>query len=286
MKGIISNLRVEFLSWVIIPCVGLWVAVSYLIGIAQPPEWQRGSLANDQTVLSERTKRVFAAQKAAKLQWDGNALISLWFDDAWTSQFTIAYPKMDDLGFTGSIAIPTKSLGTTGYMSWAQLERLAYARWEIDSHTRSHTCDIKGLSSDTATSEIVGSKQDLESFGYSPLWFVSPCGVDSPLWKDTVKNHYLGFRGVENGLNPLPMTDTYRVHAKMADPSTTIENVNSWIEEAKSTKSWLIIVFHQIDTSNSQYSVTPDTFSKMMDAVKESKVPVVLPDQVLQLVVN
>jgi hypothetical protein len=287
MKQLLSNMRVEFLTWMIIPLIGLWLAMSYLIGIIHPPQWQKSEIASDPAVLAARTKKVFAAQKPTKLQWDGStALVTLWFDDAWDSQFSVAYPQMDDMGLVGSIAIPTQAIGTQGYMSWAQLERIAYARWQVDSHTRTHTCDIKGLSVETANSEIVGSKQDLESFGYVPSFFVSPCGVDSPLWKDTVKKHYLAFRGVEAGVNPLPLTDLYRLKAQMVTPKTTVDDVKRWLAEAQAQKSWLIITFHQIDNSNAEYSVTPENFKKILTTVKESHTPVVLPEQVINLVVN
>ncbi|MDQ3239564.1 MAG: polysaccharide deacetylase family protein [bacterium] len=286
MKNTVKNMRVEFLSWIILPMIGIWLATSYLIGITNTPLWDTKQETKNPQILGIKTNKTNMPQNPDKLQWDGEALVTLWFDDAWDTQFTVAYPMMEDMGFKGSIAVPTYAVGTKGYMSWAQMERLAYAKWEIDSHTRTHECDLNNLSTEKANFEVIGSKEDLVSLGYNPDWFVSPCGVDSPLWRETATKNYLGFRGVENGINSLPLKDTYSIKAKMANPKTTVDEVKQWVAEAKKEKSWLIIAFHQIDDSNSEYSMNASRFGEVLKVVKDSNLQVVLPEQVLNLVVG
>lgn len=60
--------------------------------------------------------------------------ISLGFDDARTSQFTEAYPLMSNAGLVGNLWVAADYVGTSGYMTEAQITELYKAGWMIGVH--------------------------------------------------------------------------------------------------------------------------------------------------------
>ena len=66
-------------------------------------------------------------------------------------------------------------------------------------------------------------------------------------------------------------------------PKTTIEEVTSWINKAKEEKKWLIFMFHQVDLSEDEYSVSPFMLQEILAAIEDSELPVVVPSEVIQL---
>jgi hypothetical protein len=114
--------------------------------------------------------------------------------------------------------------------------------------------------------------------------FVTPCGIDNPAYNQAVKQTYLSLRSSYGGYNPLPVSDPYNLKVQAITWNTTPEQVVGWIQDANASRSWLILMFHQIQLKEEKYAVSPANFRKMVEAVALSKIPVVLPAQALQLV--
>ncbi len=65
--------------------------------------------------------------------------ICLHFDDAFAGVYDITFPILTAAGLTGSVWVNVGTVGTAGYMTWAQIKELAAAGWEIGSHaSRNH----------------------------------------------------------------------------------------------------------------------------------------------------
>jgi peptidoglycan/xylan/chitin deacetylase (PgdA/CDA1 family) len=87
-----------------------------------------------------------------------NKVLAITFDDAYRSVVQIALPILEQLGVPATVFVPTDHIGTSGAMqwpgidrwlngpferelmpmSWAEIQSLAAAGWEIGSHTCSH----------------------------------------------------------------------------------------------------------------------------------------------------
>lgn len=270
------NQKIYMLSWLIIPLLGLVFATSFLVGLNKNPSWQVNALTTSKT-----TPLVFD-----KFDWQNTGLVTLWFDDAWLSQYLAAQPVMEKYGYVGSLAVPTRLIGYDAYMNWAQIKFLQYKGWEINSHTRTHDCNTFNLNSSEVEHELLGSKQDLESQGLFAENFVTPCGAETKDILAVAKKYYLSVRGSGAGLNKLPVQDPYHLTAYPIQLTTSVEEVRQWIAEAAQTRTWLILMFHQIDDSKIEYTTSPKTFESMIKEVKDSGLPVVLPTQVLHLQTN
>lgn len=110
----------------------------------------------------------------------GERLVAITFDDAFRSVLTRAAPVLGELGFVGTVFVPTAFPGAEALdwpgiedprggpaaselepMDWPELERLAAAGWEIGAHTRTHP-DLREVDDRRLVEELEGSKRDVE----------------------------------------------------------------------------------------------------------------------------
>lgn len=268
----------KLLPWIVLPLLVVWISINYLIGALKQPAWDH---------IAYGTNLSPAAQVSApKLHWKNTGLVTFWFDDAWLSQYTIAFPILETAGYTASLSVPTRLIGFDDYLSWPQVKRLQFKGWEITSHSRTHTCAVDSMQKKDIESEIIGAEQDLATEGITAESYVTPCGADSPTMKELIKKNYLALRTTDSGSNALPLKNPYNITGYSIADSIPDEDIDRWIEEAKNSHSWIILIFHQISDENSEFSTTPQKFTGIVNAVKQSGLPVVSPIQVLEMVVD
>jgi peptidoglycan/xylan/chitin deacetylase (PgdA/CDA1 family) len=264
--------RWPFLAWLILPIIVFWLSVSYLVGSKQPPAW-----------VTEKLPQKNEPQPRQARQWGGNGLITFWFDDAWTSQFTVAFPILAKEQMKAALSVATSLVGYDQYLNWAQINRLQESGWEIASHTRSHGCQPEKMTLELIEKELKGSREDLEKRGLLADNFVTPCGSETPLLEDIVQKYYRSLRTSASGLNSLPVKKPYSLKIRVLHPNTSLEEIAGWLQEAQEKKGWLILALHQIDQSNQEYSFPPKKFKETVSIVKDSALSVVLPNQALNL---
>lgn len=272
--------RLPLLCWLFMPIIALVVSTSYLISYVSHP--------SEPTVLGQAARSIIEESELAvnnqeKLVWEGEGLVTLWFDDAWESQYSLGYPALEERGFEAALAVPTNLVGYEAYIDWHEIQKLQYKGWEITSHTRSHTCELDKSNPNSLDYEIAGGRQDLISKGLRAEIFVSPCGVNSAEMDEVVKKTHLAQRTTEPGLNPLPLSDPYHLKVRTIQKTTTVKEVADWLNEASKNPSWLILAFHQIGSGGEEYSTTPETLRAILDLIETSGLSVVLPSQVLTI---
>jgi hypothetical protein len=74
-------------------------------------------------------------------------------------------------------------------------------------------------------------------------------------------------------------TDPYQLPRFSLQNTTTFSQVKAMIDNALASHTWLILTFHQIDTSGTQYSTTPADFNQIVDYLSQNRVPMVTVDQ-------
>ena len=278
-NSIVHKKRLFLLSWLVVPSLILWLIVNYLIGSLRSPAWQEGILMKSSSQIN--LPKSINANSVDDFKWDNQALLTIWFDDAWLSQYKNAFPILEESGMAAALAVPTQLVGYEAYMNWAQIKRVAYKGWEITSHSKYHSCEMQKLPSSVFELEILEAKQELVAQGLRTNIYVAPCGDTTITMDALVKRHYLVQRLSEPGLNPLPNYDHYALRVQLIRGSTGVDEIKKWILDAKAKKSWLNLVFHQVDTIDEEYSTSPETFKKIITEIKNSGINVVLPSQVL-----
>jgi peptidoglycan/xylan/chitin deacetylase (PgdA/CDA1 family) len=232
-----------------------------------------------------------------QFQWHNTGVITLWFDDAWLSQFTTAAPMMEKFGFKGALAIALKFICKPYFMTWGEARTLQSKGWEITSHSVTHNCNLSYYNAQTIQKELLESKQAIMAQGLRADQFVMPCGYDRgdiaryaavhhpyPSIVAAAAKYYSSYRTTSSDqINPLPALDRYNLYGYEPDNATTEEEVKQYVRRAAAQKGWLIFVFHQIDDSHRTYAVTADQFNKILEIIKASGLPVVLPTQALAI---
>jgi hypothetical protein len=276
----------SFLFWLIVPLLLTWLAANYIIGaLKSKPEWTADNIIPIKASVVADVDPYDADVPYFEKKGDG--LVTLWFDDAWLTQYTVAAPILRTNGFPGTMAVATSLVGFPKYANWAQLRSLQRDGWEITNHTVAHDCAMNAWDQEKVHSELTQASRDLWWHKLTSNHFVSPCGVTSPAMVDDVKQQFISFRGTVDGYNDLGHLDPYNLSVQSVLTQTTLAEMKGWVDEAILTDSWLIIVFHQVGESvvadGKTYSITTEDFKALTDYIQEKEVQVVVPSQAISI---
>jgi peptidoglycan/xylan/chitin deacetylase (PgdA/CDA1 family) len=175
---------------------------------------------------------------------------------------------------TGSVTIDDTTLGVNNYMNSTQVKALDTAGQEIGGHTQSHK-DLTTLSPADAQTEINGGRNDLLNGGItSVLPFDYPYGTYSPSVQQIVQSAgFTSARTVTPGFNGKD-SDKFALKAQSVNADTTLATVQSWVTQAAAQHTWLILVFHEIQTdlTNSPYGTTPANLQAIVNYLKTNNI--------------
>jgi peptidoglycan/xylan/chitin deacetylase (PgdA/CDA1 family) len=207
--------------------------------------------------------------------------VSINFDDGWLETYHNAYPVLNNAGFKTTAFIISERLTPNfpGYVKANDVIAMQNAGHEIGAHTRTHP-DLTALSSSAAQSEIRGSRDDLFAIGATPLnFFAYPFGAYNSSVIQQVKDAgFKGARSSDGGYN-LKNQDPYTLRRQPMVNVTTFANIKSFIDKARTDKTWVVLLFHQVDNSGAPYAVTPAVFNQMVDYLKQINMqPITLRD--------
>ena len=204
--------------------------------------------------------------------------VTLRFDDGWLSQYQVALPKLKSAGLKGTFFIISQQIadnGYAGFMSKAQIQSLYAAGNEIGAHTRTHPY-LSQLSSADQQNEIQGSKNDLLAMNVGPSTsFAYPFGDYNDTTLSLVKSDGFSDAAATLDGDVTLSSDKYQLERQSMESNVTLAQTKQWIDNAIANKEWLILSFHQIDTSGVQYSISPTIFNQVVDYLKSKNIPVV-----------
>jgi peptidoglycan/xylan/chitin deacetylase (PgdA/CDA1 family) len=175
-----------------------------------------------------------------------HAKISFTFDDGYVSSITKAAPALRAHGYTGTAYVTTNYVGRKNYMTWAQVRNLQnnYG-WEIGSHSVSHPL-MTTLTPSQIERETKNSKQIFLNRGLNPQSFATPYGDYNSDVVAGIARHYTSHRPFhDSGYNSWPYTN-YRLQVQQVQSGVSVSTVKSYIDQAKTNNTWLILVFHDI----------------------------------------
>jgi peptidoglycan/xylan/chitin deacetylase (PgdA/CDA1 family) len=105
------------------------------------------------------------------------------FDDGWADNHTYALGPLVEHRIPAIVYVPSRFLGSPGYLTETQVREMLAAGIEIGSHTRTHP-DLRACTPVELQSELQGSKEDLEdTFGVEITSFAYPTG----LWNEAAR---------------------------------------------------------------------------------------------------
>jgi peptidoglycan/xylan/chitin deacetylase (PgdA/CDA1 family) len=150
---------------------------------------------------------------------------------------------------------------------------------EISSHTRTHA-SLTTITPSQMADEVNLSKSDLVSMGVTNVkTFIYPYGDYSPAVEAAAQSAgYIGARSVDRGFND-KATDKFALKTQQMGTTVTFAEAKAWIDTAYDNKTWLTMMFHQIDNSGLSLAMTPALFQQIVDYVASKGIPVVTLEQ-------
>jgi len=208
------------------------------------------------------------------------SMVSIAFDDGNTNQYINALPILDSIGYKATFYIITKTLNesNSARMNRGQVFQLYADGQEIGSHGRNHL-DLAFCWPWTIKYEIEQSKKDLHNIGIDANSFAYPDGGSNFLARYYVRQAgYANGRGTPRDGYTGVNTDQYNLCCKYVVNTTTVNEIKNWVDESKRKGYWLILLFHAVNKSESnyQFSCTRKTFKEICLYLK-SKNAAVLP---------
>jgi peptidoglycan/xylan/chitin deacetylase (PgdA/CDA1 family) len=210
--------------------------------------------------------------------------VSVTFDDGYDTQYTAAFPIMQQIDKDYNIRLQatfyviTDLVNDPGHMTLQQLQDLRDYGYEIGAHTVTHP-DLTLLSPEDLTKELTDSRAWLEKKGFEVFTMAAPYGNVNPSVIDAMRPLYYGNRGVTTGLNDIPLrdpaNDAYNLKAVPFEGSMTVEEAKGWVDKAFAEHKWLIFLLHRvadpITVSEAQrpYTTDPSDLDEVLRYVAE-----------------
>lgn len=196
-------------------------------------------------------------------------LVTLTFDDGHEDNVTTALPLLNQYGFK-----------TTQCYATDHIEGIPQARQnvldfynsghEICSHTVSHPF-LTSLPQTQLDYELRHSQQILEGIIGKPVRnFASPYGDYNTHVNSIIDNYYQSHRTVDEGYNSRDNFDIYRLRVQNVQNTTTLAEFQSWLDHARATNTWLILVYHRVAPDAGQFDSYPNDFAAQLQAIKNS----------------
>ena len=207
--------------------------------------------------------------------------ITISFDDGFQTQYAYAFPMLQAMGMPGNFFIITSRVGTSGFMTVAQLQVMQNSGSEIDSHSVTHP-DFTTLSASQIIQECQVSQNTLRSWGLTAKNFAYPSAARNSFTDSIMSQYYRSIRWgyVAPYVMPFP-TSQFLLPAM--DGSVSLAYDQSLVDQIYEANGWGIITFHDVSPTPgiSQNHIGTADFQTFLNYVQSKGVAVLTIDQAL-----
>jgi peptidoglycan/xylan/chitin deacetylase (PgdA/CDA1 family) len=208
-------------------------------------------------------------------------VVSFTFDDGYFNTYSEGRNRMDAYGFTGTVYVIPSKIGVGGYLSLNQVKEMYASGWDISAHYGS---DFSHTDQSLCEQQVLSVKNYLLSNGFTrgANEFAYPNGYFQEPVLSCVKKYFHSARTIVDFRETVSPADTLKLRAFLVTNTTTDVSLETVIDEAKTNKEWLILIFHHlVDSANvsTQYNVL--NFTTILNYINASGIPVKTVSQVL-----
>ncbi len=191
-------------------------------------------------------------------------LVTLTFDDGFEENITNALPVLNQYGFKSTQCYATQYIeGLADQV--ANVKKFSEAGHEVCAHSVTHPWFTQ-LTTTQMDYELQHSRDFLHSItGQQVTDFASPYGDYNSVVNNEIAKYFTSHRTTDEGYNSKDNYNPYRLRVQNMSPTTTLAQFQAWVNKAKADRTWLILVYHKIDTVNLDAfdTKTPDFKAQM-----------------------
>lgn len=194
------------------------------------------------------------------------------FDDGFESVIDEAYAYMNPKGIKATMYITSDYIGTAGYMTWAELQTLDTAGWDIANHSETHT-PFAGLSQAAQQAEADNCEAALiaNSLPDAAIHIAYPnASNDENTEAAMIAAGMLTGRDVDNsGTTAYTGVDIYLIPCNDIGIAYTLANLMGLVYDALDDGKLAIVLFHSlVETPSAGYEWAIDDFKTFIDFVE------------------
>jgi peptidoglycan/xylan/chitin deacetylase (PgdA/CDA1 family) len=207
--------------------------------------------------------------------------VTLTFDDGFENNITTVIPVLDQYGMKSTYCISTANAEGIPENE-AIIQQIANDNHEICAHTVNHP-DLTATSTTAVDYELSHAQSYLQALTGQPVKdFVSPFGMYNKAVVNQIAQYYQTHRTTDEGYNSKDSFDPYRLLTQNMQTSTTLAQFQGWVNKAKADKTWLILTYHVIDTTDlTEFDTLKVDFDAQMQWLAQSGVAVQTMEQAL-----
>jgi len=203
-------------------------------------------------------------------------VVSLTFDDGNVDQLA-AVTALNTYNIDGTFYVISGYVGSSGYLTQADLATIAAGGHEIGGHTVTHA-DLATVPTDEQVRQVCNDRATLTSWGYSVRSFAYPfasvtpgaeaaaqyCGYNSGRGLGDIKSRF-GCSDCDYA-ETLPPSDPYYTKAlDQVDNTWTLQDLKNGVLNAEARGGWVQFTFHNICGSGcGELSVSQSVFSEFL----------------------
>ncbi len=203
-------------------------------------------------------------------------IVCFCFDDEHESAYTVAFPVMQEYGFTGTMVVNSGWLGNTGRMTWNQLDEMVLENgWELAGHTRHHV-NLATCSYEEAWDEVVGEFELYTDMGYEVTMFALPAGEASTRDFEIISECYETIRTSRDITMKAPVNPHYLGYFSYwteYEPEQVYQRIQMGM---KDQEDLIILGFHSLKDPDegALTNCSPDDFRAIVEYISKLDVEV------------
>jgi peptidoglycan/xylan/chitin deacetylase (PgdA/CDA1 family) len=233
-------------------------------------------------------------------------VVSITFDDSYSTQFTGARPSMDLRGFRGTLYTICDVIGTGGYLTTAQLQSVQNnSGWEIAGHAYSverHNDKYNTLTAAEVEDDIYKTRMWMLDKGFTSGSFAYPGGwfsrsSDGQSIEAITCRYFSNGRGISSAdnLETFPPAAPFRMRSITGIGSqaggaakgypANLTGAGGALDRCQLNGDWTILTFHEITAgaASTTNQCSQADFDSIMDAIAARGIPVLPVGDVLRL---
>ncbi len=217
-------------------------------------------------------------------------LLTFTFDDGFASMVTPGAEILADHGFAATAYVIVDMVEKTGRVRLADLTKLDADGWDIAVHAATdlhHHARYNKLTAREVEDDMVEARAWLMRHGFSGYDHCAYPGGDFSGGADVLalaRRYFTSCRTIYNRQHEtLPVSDGTKLRVVYVTNGTQLATVKAAVEHARTSREWLILVFHQLVDGTPAKSTEWNTgdFTSLVKFVDAQNIPVATVSQVL-----